>query len=114
MAFTTIDQVAADVLSRGDGLGATRFDGWVGPAEHRDGDSEVFRLFTSPTFMEWLEISDDDVLAQVSGNGMSEGRSAVWVRREARIKRCQSGCAFWFADAQEKTRDDPTARWPPP
>jgi hypothetical protein len=74
----------------------------------------VLRLFTSPTFLEWLEIPEDEILARIPGAQLDEGRSVVWVRREARIRRCQSGCAYWFADAQEKVRDDPTARWPPP
>jgi hypothetical protein len=117
MALTiTVDTVAEDVVERDAGLGATRFDGWLGPpaVEPAEGEPRVFRLFTAPSFLEWLEISERDILAQVSGNGFSEGRSAVWVNREARIKRCQAGCAYWFAEMQEKVRDDPTARWPPP
>ena len=104
-AATAILGLAAD---HGAGEGASMFKGWLGPAT--DG---VRQMFTDSQFLEWLVIAETDFVFQLQGDE-SEGKSVVWVKREARITRCQSGLAHEFAEIEAKASsiDDPTASRP--
>lgn len=99
MASPIFDKAAEDVIAGAGGYGAVRFEGWLGPNAAAPDDTR-FRLFTDAHFMTWLEIAADDLLHQIPGVGVKtehpEGKSIIWVKREARITRCQSGAAFWF------------------
>jgi hypothetical protein len=120
-----------------EGEGAVMFKGWLGPidAAHAPGaqpapadaqpapadaagpvvGADNFRFFTDPQFLEWLELSRDDILYQtIAASDDPEGGSVIWVKREARIRRCQAGRAYWFEQLMADTADDPTARHPRP
>ncbi|HEV7805950.1 MAG TPA: hypothetical protein VGO80_09030 [Solirubrobacteraceae bacterium] len=102
-----------------DSEGAAIFKGWLGPptqAPHVVVEAAAtFRFFTSPQFMEWLEIERNDILYQADADADDpESGSVIWVKREARIRRCQAGRAYWFEQLMEETADDPTARHPRP
>ncbi|MGH2920289.1 MAG: hypothetical protein ACRDLS_17085 [Solirubrobacteraceae bacterium] len=87
------DQVATDVLARAGDEGAAKFEGWfAAPSDGR------YRLYIDPQFREWLELGADDILHRIDGSLHIEGASVVWVKRDAIITRCQSACAFQFAD----------------
>jgi len=112
------DQVAIDVLAGAGDEGAVMFECWLGPltdtVPDSPAESDAYRLFTDPQFLEWLEVPAAAILHQIPGTaGELEGRSFVWVKREARIKRCQSGCAYQFLELEAgKNADDPTATRP--
>jgi hypothetical protein len=109
------DDIATEILANDAGHdGAAKFEGWVaGPS----GDDPVtFRVYTQPTFLEWVEIAADDILGQVKvTTGRPVGGSTVWVRRGASITRSQVGSAQYFEDlARGASCDDPAAtRYPP-
>lgn len=111
------DEVATAVLERAGGLGAVKLVGWLAPLSDKVADEPKprtgFRLFPDPQFMEWLVIPADAVLFRISGDRYDDGRSQVWIKREARVTRCQSGRACDFAELDaHATRDDPTASRP--
>jgi hypothetical protein len=123
--------VAAEDIIRSDteGEGVVMFKGWLGPIEGgavstpADGadeagasvDVEHVRFFTDPQFLDWLEIPVKEIFHRTSASADDpEGGSVIWVRREARIRRCEYGRAYWFHHQKVETADDPTARWPRP
>jgi hypothetical protein len=111
----TPDDVATQIL-RSDGKhdGAVKFEGWLaGPEDSAPG---LLRLYTCPSFLEWLQISDADILGQVKGTlGRPAGGSTIWVRRGASVRRVQAGVAEHFEDlVHGSSSDDPAAApWPP-
>jgi hypothetical protein len=94
--------------------GASKFEGWVGSISDDANATDPFRLFTQPSFMEWMEIAQADLLFQIQPGPQDPlGRSVIWVKRDARIRKCQSGRACWFEDMLRMTpADDPTAIYP--
>jgi hypothetical protein len=83
---------------------------WADAAE-----PETVRFYIDPQFLDWLEIRTDDILYQTNAAAHDpEGGSVILVKREARIRRCEAGRAYWFAQHKAETADDPTARWPHP
>jgi hypothetical protein len=123
MADLHYDAAALAIIKSDDeGEGVVMFKGWLGSM---DGDpvpdpadpvaADHVRFFTDPQFLDWLEIPSIDIFHQTSASADDpEGGSVIWVRREARIRRCEYGRAYWFARQKTETADDPTARWPPP
>jgi len=124
------DSVATDVVGNDDDKGTAMFEGWLTdtvtielPFSKPDAagkrPAKVYRrLYTRRDFLEWLQIEDDDILAQVPGSDrkLSGGASLIWVKREAKIERGQAGLAFEFESAAAATiHEDPTgAVYPPP
>ncbi len=121
MADLTTDDVAKNVNPGApDFKGAVMFKGWffaVGEA------AATARLYTDSSFMEWLEMPSDAILHRISGSkGLNaEMSSIIWVKREATITFCRSGCAHWFqgpeaeAELEALPHRDPTdIRWPRP
>lgn len=118
MSRPSADSVATDIVSKDtDGLGAAKFEGWLaGEPGDPDPSPATFRCYTHPQFLEWLEIATDDILGQVPTTGRPAGGSTIWVKRGAKIKRCQVGQARYFEElAAGASIDDPAAtRYPPP
>jgi hypothetical protein len=111
----TPDDAATQILGNdGEQHGAVKFEGWLaGPEDSAPG---LLRLYTCPSFLEWLQISPGDILGQVKGTlGRPAGGSTIWVRRGAGVRRVQAGVAEHFEDLVEgSSGDDPAAaRWPP-
>ena len=113
------DQVAIDVLAGAGDEGAVMFECWLGPltdtVPDSPAESDAYRLFTDPQFLEWLQIPGDAILHQIPGTEFRDGKSVIWVERGRRITRCQSGCANHFAELEAgDAANDPTARRPRP
>jgi hypothetical protein len=118
----TYDAAAVEVVNADtNGKGAVMFKGWLGPTAALPNapganapDPKVqaghVRFFTHPQFLDWLEIDAEDILYQTNAAADDpEGGSVIWIKREARIRRCQDGEACWFEHAMGETADDPTA-----
>lgn len=107
------DEVATAILAKDpDGRGAVKFEGWVAAAP----DAQTFRLYTSPSFLEYLEVAKDDIMVQAKGTlERPSGGSAIWVKRGAPVKRVQLGKAEHFDElVYGASNDDPAAAgWPP-
>jgi hypothetical protein len=99
------------------------FHGWLGPVDAEAAeaveaelkvvaDTQKVRLYVDPQFLDWLLIETADIISKSDGG--LDGGSYVLVKREARIRRCQDGRAFWFKRVLDETEDDPTARHPRP
>jgi len=126
MANLNFDTAAKEIAANGtEGQGAVMFKGWLGPIgqqpanpnpqDARQVTEPRIRFFTDQQFLDWLEISTNDILYQVAAAADDpEGGSVIWVHREARIRRVEAGRAYWFARRTEALGDDPTARWPNP
>lgn len=93
-----------------DSEGAVMFKGWL----LADAAPGRIRFFTDPGFREWLEIPSSAILHQMPGaaDPNAEKRSIIWVKREARITLCRSGCAYLFQEQEAFLDRDPTARQP--
>lgn len=106
------DEVATTILAKDpDGEGAVKFEGWVAAP-----DADTVRLYTSPPFLEYLEIAKADVMVQVKATlERPAGGSTIWVKRGAPVKRVQVGKAEHFEElVLGASSDDPAAaRWPP-
>jgi len=120
------DQVALDVLAKVGVSGAVRLEGYLGPignaadaqaidtAAVPDTDGLRLRFFTDSELTEWWEFEADALLHQVQG-AFNDGKSVIWLAREATITRCQSGTARQFIELESgETVDDPAARRPRP
>lgn len=119
MAEFVYDDAARLVAAGDDGKGVVMFKGWLGPPDpHNDIDGargKSVRSFIDPQYLDWLEIRRADILhqAKAAADDPEQG-SVIWVKREARIRRCQAGRAHWFKQLMAETADDPTARHPHP
>lgn len=114
------DTAAVDIIMRStEGEGAVMFKGWLLKPSEAGGGTDTppgrVRFFTDPQFLDWLEIPADDIVYQTKADADDpEGGSVIWVKREARIRRCEAGRAYWFEQRKADMADDPTARWPRP
>lgn len=133
MADLTYDSAAVEVAIE-DPLceGAVQFHGWLAPVDKAvaeaaknakgdaaatdelkvDAETELVRLYIDPQFLDSLLIKRTDIISKTPNR--DDGGSYVLVKREARIRRCQDGRAFWFKRLLDETADDPTARHPRP
>jgi hypothetical protein len=84
------------------------FCGWV-----QDDNGVSIRIYDDPCFDEWFEIKLADVVHQVPGTARphDEGRSAIWVRADAAIKKCRSGTALHFFEQMKRNRIEDPAGW---
>ena len=108
MADLVPDDVAVDVA----GADAVTFVGYLSV-----GDSEgSWKLFDT-CFQRWLVFSESQILHQISGQGQPGGRSTLWVKRDARITKCEVAPAIEFAGEFAKSEGQlgPAmfTRWPP-
>lgn len=113
LTAVSADEVATAILAKDpDHGGAVKFEGWLAD----DSDATMFRLYTCPSFLEYLEIAKDDLMGQVKG-GLERptGGSTIWVKRGAAVRRVQLGRAEHFDElVHGASSDDPAAAgWPP-
>lgn len=124
----TYDAAAVEVVNADiNGEGAVMFKGWLGSKKvlpnapnANQPDRKVqpgrVRFFTHPHFLEWLEIDAGDILYQTTAAAHDpEGGSVIWIKRNAPIRRCQAGKAYWFEHPMADATDDPTVHqgWRP-
>lgn len=93
--------------------GCISFKGFLSEPRMCGEDDAVHRLYTDHTFWTWLEILASDIRAQIAvpPDGF-DPRSVVWVRREAKVARCQVSEAYELAE--EVLGIDPGGIGPPP
>jgi len=87
---------------------AVTFRGWLSAKEDGEPlDGGIYRLYTSPWFDEWLEIESGDLLYRLQG----DESSTIWVKRDARINKCQAAEACHFGEQEVELGTDPTSTY---
>lgn len=77
--------------------------------------SDVRRLYVEDSFRIWLEFTSNDILHHIPGTGEDPCclMGAVWIKREAPIRKVETGFAYVIAEAM-MLDDDPAGGPRPP
>jgi len=75
------------------------------------GEGDAWQLWNT-YFQARLELRRDQILYQMAGNDRPDGRSIIWVRRDARVAKCEFGTAADFAGEFAESEEDDGADRP--
>lgn len=79
----------------------------------REGVGDHDRLYVDRTFRSWIEIPRESIAAQTLSDEQDEpmnGRSVVWVMRDATVVRCKAVLASEF-DGQTRSSGEDLGQW---
>jgi hypothetical protein len=111
------DQIAADLGGEAIPEGYVRFKGYLD-----GGTGGVYRIVADDQFLRWLEVRTEDIAGRLDGSANPiDHRDLIWVRRGARMNKCEVGYApdiadeGWCVDTERHVDvDHDRKRRPPP
>lgn len=102
----TPDGITDLVSGRPDDVEVVTFRGFLSAEK----DGGIYRLYTSRSLDEWLEIPKPALLYQLPGRGQRDGFSIVWVKRHERLISCRRAKACHLVvEADSEFEMDPTS-----